>query len=160
MSNADVIARFHQAFQARDAAMMGACYTPDATFRDPVFDLAGWQVPAMWKMLCERGTDLRLEFRDVRATERDGGAHWEAWYTFSATGRQVHNVIDASFQFAGGRIVRHEDRFDFHRWAGQALGPGGRMLGWAPPFHALIRRRSAHALATWARRHGLPEVPT
>jgi hypothetical protein len=26
-------------------------------------------------------------------------------------------------------IVRHDGTFDFHRWAGQALGLGGRLLG-------------------------------
>ena len=28
-----------------------------------------------------------------------------------------------------GLIVDHVDSFDFHRWAGQALGPSGRLLG-------------------------------
>ncbi len=57
---------------------MAACYAPDARFSDPVFDLAGGEVGAMWSMLCERGRDLRVEWRDVRADDASGAAHWEA----------------------------------------------------------------------------------
>ena len=128
---------------------MGACYAPSAHFRDAVFDLHGPEVPAMWRMLCERGKDLRVEFRDVRVDGNQGTAHWEAWYTFSATGRRVHNVIDASFRLEQGRIVEHIDRFDFHRWAAQALGPAGRLFGWAPPFRHMIQRRAAKGLTAF-----------
>jgi ketosteroid isomerase-like protein len=152
--NAELVTGFYQAFQRRDADAMAACYAPHATFRDPVFDLTGAQVPAMWRMLCERGADLRIEFRGVRADGDSGAAHWEAWYTFSATGRKVHNVIEARFTFAGGRIAAHLDHFDFHRWASQALGLPGTLLGWAPPFRRAVRRKTAAALASWMAKHG------
>ena len=151
----DLITTFYRALQAKDGAAMAACYAEGATFRDAVFDLRGWQVGAMWRMLCERGTDLRVEFRDVHADAHNGSAHWEAWYTFSASGRKVHNVIDAAFTFVSGRIAAHEDRFNFHRWAGQALGPLGLLLGWAPPFQNMVRRRTAATLAGWAAKRGL-----
>jgi ketosteroid isomerase-like protein len=128
--NAELIERFYRAFAERDADSMVACYHPQVQFSDPVFtDLRGPRAGAMWKMLCERGKDLRVEFRDVHADDNIGSADWEAWYTFSATGRKVHNVIDASFEFRDGLIVRHTDHFDLHRWAGQALGIVGRLLG-------------------------------
>ena len=111
---------------------MAACYAPDARFSDPVFDLAGDEVGAMWSMLCERGRDLRVEWRDVRADDATGAAHWEARYTFSATGRPVHNVIDAAFTFSAGRIARHVDTFDLWRWSRMALGAKGALLGWTP----------------------------
>ena len=41
MQPAQRIATFYEAFQRRDGATMAACYTPDATFRDPAFDLRG-----------------------------------------------------------------------------------------------------------------------
>ena len=41
-----------------------------------------------------------------RVDDRGGSAHWEAWYTFSATGRKVHNVVEANFEFADGRVLR------------------------------------------------------
>jgi ketosteroid isomerase-like protein len=146
-ANEQVIQRFYSAFQKRDAAGMVACYAPAVRFSDPVFtDLQGPRAGAMWTMLCERGKDLRIEFRDVRADERSGSAHWDAWYTFTGTGRPVHNSIDATFQFEGGRIVQHVDRFDLHRWAGQALGLPGQLLGWTPLIQNKIRAMAAKNL--------------
>ena len=59
----------------------------------------------MWTMLCERGRDLTLDWRDVRADDATGAAHWEPRYTFSVTGRPVHNKIDARFTFRDGKIA-------------------------------------------------------
>lgn len=127
---------------------MVTCYTPDVRFSDPVFpDLVGERANGMWRMLVSRGKDLRLEFRDVRADERGGSAHWEAWYTFSATGRPVHNVIEASFTFRDGLIATHTDRFDLYRWSRQALGAKGALLGWTPFVQGAIRRQADRALA-------------
>ena len=134
MSAADnkaLLERFYAAFALRDAATMAACYAPAATFVDPVFDLRGAEIGEMWAMLCARGTDLRVEVRDIAADRERGEAHWEARYTFSGTGRPVHNVIDATFAFDDdGRIVRHQDTFDLWRWSRMALGAKGAALGW------------------------------
>jgi ketosteroid isomerase-like protein len=146
-ANEDTIRRFYTAFQKRDAAGMVACYAPDVRFSDPVFtDLRGPAAGAMWTLLCERGKDLKIEFRDVRADATTGSAHWEAWYTFSATGRKVHNIIDASFEFRDGRIVKHTDTFDLHRWAGLALGMPGKLLGWTPMLQNKVRAMAAKNL--------------
>jgi ketosteroid isomerase-like protein len=150
--NGALIERFYAAFQARDADAMNACYHPDVSFSDAAFGpLTGDEARAMWRMLCERGKDLRVEFRDVQADDRSGSAHWEAWYTFSATGKPVHNVIEAHFEFADGLIRRHDDRFDFGRWAGQALGLPGKLLGRAPFFQKAFRRKARAQLARFAR---------
>jgi ketosteroid isomerase-like protein len=139
-----LITRFYEAFSRRDAEGMVACYHQDIEFSDPVFpDLQGDRARAMWQMLCERGKDLRIEFTQVDADDRQGQAHWEAWYTFSATGRRVHNRIDARFDFRDGRILRHEDLFSFWRWARQALGPVGIALGWTPLVKDKVRRQAA-----------------
>src|ERR1700683_4289637 len=96
------IERFYTAFAAHDADAMGALYHDDVTFSDPVFPgLRGDPAGGMWKMLASRAKDLKVEFRDVHADGNTGRAHWEAHYTFSATGRPVHNVIDATFVFEG-----------------------------------------------------------
>ena len=146
-ANEETIRRFYTAFQKRDAAGMVACYAPDVQFSDPVFtDLRGAQAGSMWTMLCERGKDLKIEFRDVRADAATGAAHWEAWYTFSTTGRKVHNIIDASFEFRDGKIVKHTDRFDLHRWSGLALGLPGKLLGWTPLLQNKIRAMAAKGL--------------
>jgi hypothetical protein len=85
----------------------------------------------------------------IDADDAKGRAHWVATYTYSATGRGVVNEIDATFAFDEGRIVRHDDRFDLHRWAMQALGVPGLLLGWASPMQNAIRRKAAQALAAW-----------
>ena len=150
---AELIERFYQALAQRDHATMGRCYVPDARFSDPVFpDLRGPEVPAMWRMLCERATDLRIEASAIRADARTGSAHCEAWYPFSATRRRVHNIIEAEFEFQDGLIVRHRDQFDLYRWARQALGLKGILLGWAPPVQRAIRWQGASSLAQFQAR--------
>lgn len=145
--NADVIERFYTAFQSCDANEMAACYHRDIYFSDEVFTgLRGPQAGSMWRMLCERARDLKIEFRDVEADDRSGRAHWEAWYTFAATGRPVHNVIDARFEFRDGKIVRHRDSFDFLRWSRQALWLTGVLVGWTPLLKRRVRREAAHSL--------------
>lgn len=151
--NRALIERFYRAFQQRDAATMAACYHPAATFRDPVFELEGARVGAMWKMLTSRGADLRVEFSNVVADAASGGADWQAWYTFSSTGRPVHNIIAARFRFADGLIVEHVDTFDFWRWARQALGPAGLLLGWSPLLRGKVQSQAARALDAYIATH-------
>lgn len=131
--NKALIEHFYRAFQQKDYQTMAACYHPQATFRDEAFGLNGAEeIGAMWQMLCERGKDMQMTFA---VTEHHGGritAHWEAQYTFSQTGRRVHNKIDASFEFRDGKIIRHDDRFNFWSWSRQALGLPGLLLGWTP----------------------------
>lgn len=145
-ANRESIERFYRAFQRRDGEAMAACYRADVTFRDPVFELSGARVGAMWKMLCSRGADLRIEFANVTADDNGGSADWQAWYTFSGTGRHVHNIIHARFRLADGMIAKHVDEFDFWRWSRQALGPLGLLLGWTPLVHGKVRAQAAQAL--------------
>ncbi len=108
----------------------------------------------MWHMLCESGTDLAVTFsRDIRADEAHGTAHWEATYTFSASGRKVHNIIDAEFDFSNGQIIRHRDRFDFWRWSRQALGSTGLLLGWTPFVRRKVRATAARRLEKFIAAH-------
>ena len=142
-----LISRFYDAFAQRDHAAMASCYAPDVTFRDPVFgELRGDEVRSMWRMLCERGTDLEISYRDVTADEERGSAHWDADYTFTATGRRVHNSIDASFVFSDGLIAEHVDSFSFWAWTRQALGPVGILLGWSPPVQGKVRSQARQNL--------------
>jgi ketosteroid isomerase-like protein len=148
--NAVLLTNFYNAFAARNADAMAASYASDATFSDPVFtSLHGNEVGAMWKMLCSRATDLRIEARDIDAGDSEGKAHWEAWYTFTKTGRPVHNVIDATFEFRDGRIAAHRDRFDLWRWTGQALGTSGKVLGWSPLIQGAVRKQAREGLAKY-----------
>jgi ketosteroid isomerase-like protein len=151
-ANAELLEHFYASFARRDAAAMVACYAPDATFRDPIFDLAGSNVGAMWTMLCERGRDLALDWRDVRADDAGGAAHWEPRYTFSVTGRRVHNVIDSRFTFRDGRIATHADTFDLWRWSRMALGTKAVLLGWTPFVQKAIRAEARRSFEGWKAR--------
>ncbi len=151
--NAELIQRFYQAFANRDAATMRAAYHPDARFDDPAFPgLVGAEIGDMWEMLVSRGKDLKVEFGDIEADDQKGRAHWEAWYTFSGTGRKVHNVIDASFEFRDGKIYRHRDRFGFWRWSRQALGMPGLLLGWSPMLAKKVQSTAKKNLDAWRAR--------
>jgi ketosteroid isomerase-like protein len=153
--NAKLIEAFYTAMQARDAEAMVTCYAPDVHFSDPVFtSLHGDQAADMWRMLLSRAKDFDVRFDGIAADDRSGVAHWVARYTFSATGRSVVNDIHASFDFADGRIVRHADRFELWRWARQALGAKGLLLGWAPPVQQAIRRQAAAGLAAFRAKVG------
>jgi ketosteroid isomerase-like protein len=140
----ELIERFYAAFDARDGDAMAACYAPGAHFSDPVFtDLSGDEPGAMWRMLTSQATDLRIELLEHTADT----ARWRAHYTFSQTGRPVVNDVRATFRFDGDDLIAdHRDEFSFHRWARQALGPPGLLLGWTPLLRATVRRRARHSL--------------
>lgn len=145
--NIGMIQKFYSSFQARDADGMNACYHTEVVFSDPAFGvLRGREATSMWHMLCERGKDLEIQFEDVRADEEKGAAHWEAWYTFSKSGHRIHNIIEATFSFQGGKIIRHTDHFNLWRWSSQALGPIGMFLGWTPFVRSAIRKEARREL--------------
>jgi ketosteroid isomerase-like protein len=140
MNHKQLITNFYTAFQNKDWKTMQACYHNDVVFSDPVFqNLKGKEAFAMWHMLVEAGKDLRLEFKDAKANEQEGSCHWEAHYSFSRTGRKVHNIIDAKFKFKDGKIIEHNDTFDLWRWTRMALGTSGILLGWTPMVQKKIR---------------------
>jgi len=114
-------------------------------FEDPVFgQLEGRRAGVMWQMLCasQQGKEFRVILTDSDYRQGVGRANWEAFYTFSATGRNVHNRISAEFRFKDNLIISHHDSFDLHRWAGQAMGMKGLLIGWTPFFRKAIRQRS------------------
>lgn len=151
-ANVELITRFYQAFQQRDAETMAACYAEDVQFSDPVFtDLRGADAGDMWRMLCAKAQDFSLTFEGVTADEHSGQAHWVASYTFSQTGNRVVNHIQARFRFRDGKISEHRDQFDLWRWASQALGLKGLLLGWTPFVQNAIRQQAGKGLAAFQR---------
>lgn len=146
-SNAELITRFYTSFQNKDHKGMQACYAEQASFSDPVFNsLNTEEVRAMWEMLLKNGKDMRLEFSQVTANDTNGSASWVATYTFSRTGRKVINSIRAEFEFENGKIKRHRDHFDFYKWARQALGLSGLLLGWTSFIKNRIRTTAMNNL--------------
>ncbi|SDQ98754.1 Ketosteroid isomerase-related protein [Pseudomonas sp. UC 17F4] len=146
-ANTALITRFYQAFQRLDAEAMVACYSDDIVFSDPVFGtLRGKDAGDMWRMLTTRAKDFTLTFDTVRADERAGSARWVARYLFSQTGRTVVNDIQARFVFRDGKICEHHDSFDLWRWARQALGTTGVLLGWSPLVQGKVRAQAQKGL--------------
>ena len=151
--NTELIQRFYEAFQRRDAEAMAACYADDVVFSDPVFgELRGEEARDMWRMLVARAQQFSLTFAEVDADERVGRAQWVARYLFSQTGRTVVNRIQAQFVFRDGRIVEHRDSFDLWRWARQALGFKGALLGWSPAVQRAIRAQAHKGLDAFRAR--------
>ena len=98
----DLLEKFYSAFNDLDAERMVACYHKDIVFEDPAFGvLREEKAKNMWRMLCQsqKGKNFKVECSDVEYADQKGKAHWEAYYTFSKTGRKIHNKIDAIFEF-------------------------------------------------------------
>ncbi len=149
-----LIETFYGCFKQKDYQGMTACYHDNIAFSDPVFtDLKGKQASAMWHMLCERGKDMTLAFSGAQAQGTTGQCHWEATYTFSSTGRKVHNIIDATFDFKDGKIISHHDQFNLWRWTRMALGTSGILLGWSPIVQNKVRQTAMSGLNAFIEKH-------
>ena len=146
-----LIEKFYSAFANCDAETMVACYHEDIEFEDSAFgQLTGSQAGNMWRMLCatQQGKkDFRVEVSNIKADDQKGTAHWESHYTFSQTGRQVFNKIDAAFEFKDGKIIKHIDRFNLYKWSSQALGLKGTLIGWSSFFKNKLHLQTAKSLA-------------
>jgi uncharacterized protein len=145
--NAELIQQLYEAMDRHDGEAMARLYEPNGRFHDPAFgELTGTEAQDMWRMLTGRAEDLSVELIEHTADGDSGTARWMARYTFTRTGRPVVNDVRARFRFQDGRIVEHDDSFPFWRWARQALGPAGIVLG-LPPMSLLVRRRARADLA-------------
>jgi ketosteroid isomerase-like protein len=140
--NQALIQKFYTAFQNLDAKAMQECYGPNPIFSDPVFGiLEGSQVGAMWEMLCKNAREFTLTFNDIQILDPEyASCRWTAVYRFSATGRMVTNHVKAYLRIEKGKITEHTDQFDFWKWARQALGARGLLLGWTGYLRARVHR--------------------
>lgn len=133
MDNKELLRKFYEAFKCKDFKTMSECYHSEVVFTDPAFGtLVGQRASDMWEMLCVSGKDLKMDYSGIKVEGNKGKAHWEADYTFTATKRKIHNVIDASFEFKDGKIIAHTDFFNFKDWSKQAFGILGTIIGSSP----------------------------
>ena len=143
----DIVETFYTAFQRKDGDSMAACYHPDVVFSDPVFPrLSGVSAGDMWRMLCESGKDLEINFEVVSESTTLVEVDWQARYTFSKTGRRVLNRIRGNLRVEEGKIIEHTDSFSFWRWSSQALGPAGLLLGWTPMLQRKVQGAASESL--------------
>ena len=152
--NLRTIEALYAALDRGDGEAMAALYAPRATFTDPVFvGLSDGEPGDMWRMLTSRAQDMSVELVGRDAEADRGTAHWVARYTFGQTGRPVVNDVRSVFRFDGsGRIVDQQDDFDFWRWARQALGRSGLLLGWTPVLQHQVRDRARAGLEAFRNR--------
>jgi ketosteroid isomerase-like protein len=142
MTNHELIEKFYNSFAAGDAEGMVSCYTDDIAFRDPAFgELKGDDAKNMWRMLL-KNPDIKVTATLIHADEKTGSAYWVAVYKFSLTGKTVTNKVSAKFQFHEGKIIEHTDHFNFWKWATQAFGVKGLLLGLTPMMKNKVRKQA------------------
>ena len=153
---ASLIEQFYTAFQNLDAEKMAELYHPKVVFEDPAFGtLKGDRAKNMWRMLCKSSKELKITYSNVQFDNEKGSANWEAKYIFSKTKRKVHNLISAEFEFEDGKIIKHKDNFNLHKWAAQAFGLNGLLIGWTPQFKSKLNKETNKLLDIYERRNKL-----
>lgn len=150
MDNIALVNQFYQAFSAKDGKKMAQMYDDNAVFEDDVFgQLNAAEVKAMWPMLTARSKDLVISWTDPIVQEDYISTHWTAQYSFGPEKRKVVNEIDALFLIRDGKIVQHNDHFNFHKWARQALGLTGIALGWTSYLRRKVRSQALKGLRNY-----------
>jgi hypothetical protein len=158
MSNPiEIIAtNFYSAFQQKNANGMNECYHQELHFEDPAFGRLSYSRTCnMWKMLCASAKDLSIEFSILKVEEQYVETMWIAEYTFGKTGRFVHNEIIAQMTFKDGKIIEHIDKFDLSKWAKQALGVQGWLIGGTPFFKKKLQQQTNYQLAKYIQKNSL-----
>jgi hypothetical protein len=140
-ANAAVLERLFNGLNRHDHETMARCYHSEAIFKDIAFELRGQkQIHAMWHMICER--DIRVTFELINVDGDIGRAKVVDDYTFSSTGRRVHNVIESRFCFQNGVIIKHDDVCDARVWAAMALGDVSGFLAGRCRFLRSVKARA------------------
>lgn len=143
----ELIELFYTSFINKDVEQMVNCYHSEIEFEDPAFGkLIGKRAKNMWRMLLSNSKDLEVNYSNVEIVDGIGKAQWIAKYTFSKTGKQVVNIIDCKFEFKDGLIIKHTDFFDLHKWAKQALGFKGFILGGTTIFKKKLNNQTNQLL--------------
>jgi SnoaL-like domain len=153
MNDADtqaVLTRLFDAFSRRDGEVMASLYAPKATFEDPIFELQGAEIGRMWIALTGRSKDLSISYTVARAAAGHGVVEWTARYLFAGK-RPVENVIISDLELEDGLVVKQLDRWDFPRWASQALGAPGSLFGSFEWFRRKVSRDAATRIGLSAK---------
>lgn len=147
---------FYSAFQQKNANGMIECYHQDLQFEDPAFGKLSYaQTCSMWKMLCESAKDLSIEYSILKSEDNYVEVRWIAEYSFSKTGKFVHNEIIAQLMFRDGKIIQHTDNFDLFKWAKQAMGLQGWLIGSTPFFRKKLQQQTNYQLAKYMQKNNL-----
>jgi hypothetical protein len=122
-NNSLLIEKLFTSLDKHDHQSMADCYSSEARFKDIASDLYRRKnIHAMWHMICDGGSNIRVILKTFEADEQAGKAELIDEYTFSDTGNHVTNKITSHFKFEDGLIVEQHDICDAEEWARQALG--------------------------------------
>ncbi len=152
----NIIEEFYEAFDDLNAEKMVKCYHKDVVFEDPAFGkLKGERAKNMWRMLChsQKGKDFKISYNVYHFKPNHAKANWEAFYTYSKTGRKVHNKIAATFILKNGLILKHTDTFNLYLWSKQALGIKGMILGKTRFFKKKLNKQTAKLLDKFEKKN-------
>lgn len=157
----NIVYSYFDAFKQLDWKTMQNCYTEEAIFLDAVMGgLYGEEIKAMWQMLLSRNKGIaitvkNMEFDGEEVINSAGIAgyyckvHWDAVYTFTPTGKKVHNKIISNIRVENDKIAEQFDQFGFYRWARQAFGLTGALLGWTPFFRKKVMNKARNNLKNY-----------
>jgi hypothetical protein len=123
----------------------------------PIFPkLEGVQIKSVWSMIMAGARDFSVHYEILSFDETHVRVSWTALNRFSATNRPVKNQVMTELMLSSptpggneGKILSQSDVFDFYRWARQALGMPGTLLGWMPWFQKQIQTKSSEKLASF-----------
>ena len=109
----------------------------------------------MWEMLCKNAKDFSLTFSNIEMLDEEyTTCNWTATYIFSKTGNKVVNNIKAHMRMKDGKIIEHSDAFKLSKWAAQALGFKGVLLGWTGFMQKKIHQNARKNLSTFIELNG------
>lgn len=152
--NEIIISNFYTAFSNGDATKMESFYHSEIQFRDPVFGLLkGKDASKMWEMLLLKSKGaIKIDVSKIKADDFSGSAQWVATYHFSQTNRMVVNTVTAKFLFKDGLIIKHTDSFDVWKWAKQAFGLKGFLIGWTGFFKKKVNQQALKSLSNYKQK--------
>lgn len=153
-TNELIATSFYNAFADKNAAAMNKLYHNTLRFEDPAFGKLDYaQTCAMWSMLCDSAKDLVINFTIINSDDDSVTTKWLADYNFSKTNRMVHNEIIAVMKIEDGLIIEHIDTFNLHKWARQALGLKGYIMGGTKFFKNKLHQQTGSQLQRYIQKN-------
>jgi SnoaL-like domain len=114
--------RLFRALASADIPEIKQCYTPDATYSDPVFgDLGAGSAQRIWPFILAHIQRAKWHFEIVDVGIDSAKISSRVDFDFALTGRPVSLQIRSRVYERNSLITSHEDDFDLPAWSRMAL---------------------------------------
>lgn len=155
MSTKEIVTSFYDCFAKGEAKGMLNFYAEEVIFCDPAFGkLSGNRPHEMWRMLLGRFDEhTTINFEVVETEANKAQVKWTAKYHFGKKRRPVTNRVTSTLILKNEKIVEYYDNFDIWKWAYQAIGIGGLLLGWSKFFQLKIQQNTNKMLDKYIAKH-------